>query len=92
MKSILFLSITLLALASCNSSRMNFNAMSNEEIEAYNQTVSESERVYCYEETNSVRSRLARRRCATITEQQQQQTGNIGIYDSASSSRGIVLD
>ena len=86
MKSQLFLVVAIFVLASCNSSRINFNSMSDAEIRAYNQTVGQWEQVFC-EEIASVRSRVPRRRCQTRLEMQQENVGNVGTLNTAGSGQ-----
>ena len=90
MRSKFFLAIALFAFESCKSPVMNFNSMSYEEIDTYNQTVGMWEQVFCDEET-SVRSRIPRRRCATLFELQQEVIGNVGLMNSATSGKSALI-
>ena len=89
MKVISLLSVALFFLASCNSAAVNFNAMSDEEILAYNQSVGQWEQVYC-EQRASVRSRVPRRRCRTLLQMHQQNIGNVEAINTISSGKPVI--
>jgi len=89
MKMVSLLSVALFFLVSCNSAAMNFNAMSDEEIIAYNQTVGQWQHVYC-EERASVRSRIPRRRCRTLLQMHQQDVGIVNAINAISSGQSLI--
>ena len=82
----LMLISALLSFTACNSQRINYKSMNNEEIKNYNLTVGQWNKVYCSMEVR-LESRIPRRKCATLLEQQGQQIGDLGRINAANPGR-----
>ena len=78
----LVLIFSLLGFAACNTQRINYNSMSNDEIKNYNLIVGQWDKVYCSMEVR-LESRIPRRKCATLLELQGQQIGDLGRINAA---------
>lgn len=87
MKKIILTVTTILALASCNSSVIPIERMSEQELFAYNSSVDFWDQVYC---TNDIRtgSHIRKRVCATLNELQDYNSNQVGILFAASSGLG----
>ena len=83
-----FLAVTtLLALASCSTTVIPIERMSEEELFAYNKSVDFWDQVYC---TNDIRtgSHIRKRVCATLRELQDYNSNQAGVLFTASSGSG----
>lgn len=87
MKKIHVAAIALLTLASCNSSRVPVERMSDAELFAYNESVGFWDQVYC---TKDIRtgSHIRKQTCATLRELQDYNANQVGILVTAGSGSG----
>ena len=89
MKTIYLGFTILLTLIACSSSKMNFNTMSNTEIDAYNLNASTWDQVICREQEH-VRSRIPRRRCDTRWNWQQGVVADVNALGTAVSGKQAI--
>lgn len=80
--------IASLMLASCTSTKVSVEKMSNMEIALYNSSVSFMEQVYCIEDIR-LGSHIRQRTCATLQEMQDYNANQIGIVNTASAGNSI---
>lgn len=80
--------IALLTLASCNSSRVPVERMSDAELFAYNESVDFWDQVYC---TKDIRtgSHIRKQTCATLRELQDYNANQVGVLSTVSSGRDV---
>lgn len=81
LKLIVLAAVAGLATTACNTSKLYYNRLSDEQIGQYNSTVGTWDQVYCVSEVR-VGSHIRKRHCATILEMQGQGDRSAAIINA----------